>query len=304
MKDTAIIMKQEYIKAASQLKLGDFTKVKTGKARVELINKVADMYCNATDTNNETLRNQTISALMLLFYGEINKMQQKCIGVSTLDYMDFASKLYECIEVACKYRAWLNGKTTAEACIRSTIASRGAAAILYDSNLAKNKANANTLSLDSLLDSDDSDDKKSSDWIEYMYGNAQDDVDTNGSKSLIQSLIEKNKIVEAIMLDRIAFGDTCKETKNISYYTDDDGNAEKYTNYGHQFMESRLIKALNSLPVDYAKHFSTTYEVRPEILTAGITAISKSNSKKLYTAWEKLKSYLLADSDLLSLLVK
>lgn len=70
-------VKKNYIDCAAGLGMGNFTNVKPGQERVALIDKIANMYCDATANKNELLRSQTMSALILLFYGEAKKMAEK-----------------------------------------------------------------------------------------------------------------------------------------------------------------------------------------------------------------------------------
>ena len=128
--DTANLIKNSYLNSAKGLGLGDLTKVKTGPDRAKLITDIANAYCTATDNSDEDARDMNLSGLMLLFWGEVNKMQEKCKAVKGYEFEDFVMVLFNCIETACKYRAWQDGSVNAEQCIRSVIASRGAAAIL------------------------------------------------------------------------------------------------------------------------------------------------------------------------------
>lgn len=278
MKDT---MKSMYISCAAGLNMGDFTRVKTGPERTALINKIADMYCDATDKDNETVRSQTISALMLLFYGEINKIADKCKAVVDYDFEDFASKLYECINVACQYRAWKDGKHTAEACIRSTIASRGAAAILYESNLDKNKANVNTYSLDVSVDGEDDAATTKVDTIEDSSANKyKGDL---AARLTIQKVLDTGDLISGIILDNIAFNDCQKETKETKVGIDTEtGESYKYIVNNSEFSEYVLVRTLNELDSDYLDYFLDKYSVNKEAITAAYNRIKSVDNGKLY----------------------
>lgn len=294
------ILKQTYIDCASGLNMGDFTKVKTGKARTELINKISDMYCEATDSGDETVRSQTISALLLLFWGELLKMQTKCKGVAGLDYEDFAAKLYECINVAMTYRAWKTGKHSAEQCIRQTIASRGAAAILYESNLDQNKANVNNYSLDAVV-ADDSD-MTLGDMIEdTASSNFKDDL---SAASMVQTVLNNGDLVGGIILDNIAFSDSQKEVKERKtgvkqIKTNAGENKEKEYKYSvshSEFSERVLVKTLSDLPENYKNYFVSKYQVNENAIEAAINRIKTVDNNKLY----KLVRATLANSKYLA----
>lgn len=276
------IIKKQFIELASGLHLGNLTNIKPGPERVGLITKISDMYCAATDENNEVLRNQTISALMLLFYGEISKMQEKCKAIKELSYEDFVSKLYECIEVAMSYRTWQkDSKTTAEACIRSCIASRGAAAILYDSNRDKNKANVNSYSLDDIA-----------------YNNSENDTVSRGDlvedssevafkenlalSSFIQSYLDKNKIIEGIILDTIVTEDCIKySTITEKGINTDTGEEVKYKTTSRKFWAYKVVQFLTSLPENYFAYFSKKYKIEDLKLQAALDSLKTTPRTKL-----------------------
>jgi len=288
MKDT---MKGMYIACASALGYGDVTKIKTGtELRKKLITECADGYIKATEDGDETKRSQYISALMLMFWGEIGKMADKCKAVSELEYDDFASKLYECINTACEYHAWKDGKHTAEACIRATIGSRGAAAILYESNLDKNKANVNNYSLDAAINDDEGHEVTKLDLLEDEDENIANKVEDPAIR-VIQNFLDRNKPVEAIMLDTAAFGDCVKQNKETLKAIDPETEKEyKYVKVTNEFWTYKLIQTLSSLPADYFDYFKSRYDVNDAVLQAAIDKIKATPNTKLYKAWELVKA--------------
>lgn len=273
--DTVKLLKQNYINSASGLKLGDLTRVKPGKDRVNLINKVANGYCEATDNHDEEKRNQYISALMLLFYGEISKIAEKCKYVSGYEYEDFVYILYNCIESACQYRAWKEGKFNAEQCIRRSIASRGAPAVLYESNLDKQKANVNITSLDMTVKSTDDSDVTFGDLI--VDSDEQENLKAElTARGLIQAMINNKKIVESIILDSIAFGDSSVKTKK------EKSDVTGITSTTQSFWPYKLVQVLLDLPDNYKNYFSSKYNVVDVDLSAALARIKTSNNQKLY----------------------
>ena len=83
------------------------------------IDELADAYCEASDTKNESLKNIYISALILRFWYTIDKMYRANTVAPSLEREDFYWWLYEAIEYACKYRGWQdpNKKLNAQQCI-------------------------------------------------------------------------------------------------------------------------------------------------------------------------------------------
>lgn len=282
-------MKSLYIECASLLGLGDLTKVKAGtEERKNIITTCANGYIKATEEGDERNRSAYISALMLLFWGEINKMADKCKGVSNMDYEDFATKLYECINIACDYNAWKDGKYTAEACIRSVIASRGAAAILYESNLEKNKINANLYSLDSVVSDSDGREVSLGDLVEGEDSNFMENY--NSVNYLIQKYINENKVMESIFLDNIAFSDCFKTVKSKASFIDGNSEEQSYTKSSSEFWLYRLIQTIAGLDENYFDYFKNKYLVNDAVLTQVKDRLSKLSTTKLRVVLTKTLS--------------
>lgn len=273
-------IKNYYIQCADTLGLGSFTNVKTGPVRAALVTKIADSYNQATKAGDEELRNAYISALMLLFWGEADKIYAKVKTLKEYSYEDCITVLYECIQNACDYAAWEDGSSNAEQCIRQSIAVRGAPAIIYSSNLDKNIANVNTYSLDTPVNSED----ERVSMGDTLYSE-EDDAELTGNRnarSIVQGFINKNKVIEGIILDSIAFNDTIKTETEKKEITLDDGKTYKYNSTTMQFWNYRLVQILSKLPDDYAEYFHSKYDVSDTMLDAAINRIRSCNNQKLY----------------------
>ena len=272
-------IKSFYISCASTLGLGDLTKVKTGEERAEIVTKCANGYIKATKEGDERLRSAYISALMLLFWGEIKKMADNCRTVATLEYEDYATKLFECINTACESQGWIKDTNlTAEQCIRSVIATRGVAAAFYESNLNKNKVNANTCSLDTPLTDDEGHEVTRLDLVSDETSLVSD----LSAKQFVQSYINSNKIIEAIILDTIAFDNCNKYTKKTVVVKDENNNENKVNKVTTEFWAYKLVQLVSSLPDDYFNSFKTKYSINDLVLEAAINKIRASNNQKLY----------------------
>ena len=105
---------------------------------------------------------------------------------------------------------------------------------------------------------------------------------SSAAVSLIQSCINNKKIVEAIILDTIAFNDVQKTTKKMVKTVDSDGNNVKYSQTYSEFWSFRCVQILSNLPVDYASYFKKHYRVLEPELNAAIAAIRAANNQKLY----------------------
>lgn len=260
------------------------------KAKVDLL---ANEYCKACDENDEHEKDLFISALMLRFWYVIGKLEEKS-PIQDYDRSEFMAWLYEAIEYACKYRKWQDpkNKVNAQQCINQCI-NTIRLQHYYQMNLGKNKVNFNKVSFDQTLDTGDDgnvtlldtfEDESETENFEYQKAAV-------GARGMIQKIIDKEKLVEAIILDTIAFGDSQKEIKHTNKYVDDDGNEAKTTTYSYEFWRFKCAKSLNELPEDYLKYFLSNYEVKKEMIEAAINQIKKASNAKLYSYIDRCLAY-------------
>lgn len=246
------------------------------------IDELADAYCEATDTNNETLKNIYISALILRFWSKIDKMYKSNTVAPCLEYEDFFWWLYEAIEYACKYRGWkdptkhLNAQQCINKCINTIQLQK-----YYNLRLDKNKAVNHCTSMDAPICGGETDEAKTlGDMLE-----AEETIDDHSADTvmmLVQNYINNNKIIEAIIIDNIAFNDTRKHYKKVIKTTTSDGEDYKYTDYSSEFWPYKLVQIVSKLPSTYKKDFLTRYHISEEKLTTVLDALDKVNNQKLY----------------------
>jgi hypothetical protein len=256
----------------------------------DVIQVMADRYCAAKDTNNERAKNKYIAGLMLRFWYVINKLKVRS-PIQGLDYIDFMGWLYEAIEYACKYRAWQNPakKTNAQQAINQCIETIRVQKY-YDLNLQKNKANVNTYSLEAELDSEGKTTMLDTLVDEGALDRAAFDEGAASAISLVQRYINKKKIVEAIILDTIAFNDVQKVTKKTVKSVDSMGNPVKYTQRSSEFWPFRCVQILSNLPEDYSTYFHKHYRVVEAEFEAALSTIRSANNQKLYRYLSKTLS--------------
>ena len=253
----------------------------------EVIQLMMDRYCEAKDKNDSNNKNKYIAGIMLRFWHVINKLKEKS-PIQGLDYSDYFAWLYEAIEYACKYRAWQNPekKTNAQQCINQCIETIRLQKY-YDLNLQKNKSNVNTYSLEAEL----SDDGRTTLLDTLVDEEALEKERLNSGASaaidLIQTCINRKQLVEAIILDTIAFNDVQKVTKTVVKTVDDEGNSYKHTRQTSEFWPYKCVQILSNLPEDYATYFCEHYNVITEELFAALGAIKKANNQKLYKFLDK-----------------
>ena len=245
------------------------------------IDELADAYCDAIDTNNETLKNIYISALVLRFWHKIDKMYKSNSVAPCLEHEDFFWWLYEAIEYACKYRGWkdVDKNLNAQQCINKCIDTIKLQKY-YNLRLDKNKTVNHCCSFDTPLGDGSDDTKTIGDMLEsdeYVYDHSTEDV-----LMLVQKYINNNKIIEAILIDNIAFNDVQKHFKKTIKTKTLDGEPIKYVEHSSEFWAYRLVQIISKLPDTYKKSFMNRYSISEEKLTAVLEAIDKANNQKLY----------------------
>jgi hypothetical protein len=241
------------------------------------IDELADAYCDAVDTGNETDKSIYISALVLRFWHKIDKMYRANSVAPSLEHEDFFWWLYEAIEYACKYRGWrdmtkgLNAQQCINKCIETIKLQK-----YYNLRLDKNKTTNFTVSMDTPVTGDDGDNSKTiADMLETE--ECWDDHSSDDVIMLVQDYINNNKIIEAILIDNIAFNDVQKYyKKTIKTET------SKYVEYSSEFWPYRLIQIVSKLPASYRRTFRAKYRISEDKLDAVLDVIDRANNQKLY----------------------
>lgn len=255
------------------------------------IDELANAYCDATDNEDETNKNIYISALILRFWFNIDKMYRSNTVAPSLEHEDFFWWLYEAIEYACKYRGWKDTakKLNAQQCINKCIETIKLQKY-YDMRLAKHKVVNLTVSMDAPLGGEDNEGKTLGDLFETeeTFTDHSDDAVI----SLIQDYVDKNKIIEAILLDTIAFNDVQKHFKKTIKDTDADGNEVRYVEHSSEFWPYRLVQLVNNLPDDYLEYFTDRYNIALEKLRTVIDALVAANNQKIYRYIKSMLSEL------------
>ena len=244
------------------------------------IDDLATAYCLAVDANDEVNKNIYMSALILRFWYLINKMYvaNPSLGYSHADFLDVVvDGIYKACEP--RYRGWMNPdkKVNASQCLNMCITTK-LRERYYFANLDKHRANQNTMSLETPLGGESEDGTTLADILEAdeqpMYG--------DDSLYIVQEYVDKNKIIEAIILDSIAYQETYRKNKKVVKTVDEFGNVEKHTEYSTEFWPYKLVQFVSQLPADYDKYFSKKYTVAPVKLDVALETIRKANKQKLY----------------------
>ena len=117
-----------------------------------------------------------------------------------------------------------------------------------------------------------------------MLEDEEDHFDSSSDDAimLVQSYINRNKIIEAILLDNIAFNDVQRHFKKTVKTTTADGETYRYTEHSSEFWPYQLVKIVSKLPKTYKKSFKERYNISDEKLNACLDIIDRANNQKLY----------------------
>ena len=260
----------------------------------DTIRTMLDGYCKAMDEGDEHLKNLYISGLLLRHWDKVKKLALTCPNVD-LQGEEFVEWVYEAIVYACKYRKWQKDeKVNAQQCINQCIETIRKQHY-YNYNLDKNRANYNNASFDTPIGDEGNNGAQRTLIDTVADENAEREArmadSTTTARQIIQNFINKNKIVEAIIMDIIAFGDTEKVTKQIKQSVDENGEEIKYTTYTHEFWKFKAVQILSNLSDDYQKYFIDNYLVKTPALDAALNVLKKANNSKLYKEMDNALKY-------------
>lgn len=238
------------------------------------ITDLSNNFLAAREVNNERNMGIYISAVILRFWYKIDQMYQK-VKTCGYDRNDCFDRLYDCIITAMDYHAWQDPEkhTNAQACINQVLAGRGVPAMVYEANLQKNTRAA--VSTDQTLDDE------SGVTVGDMIADEKVVVDDYAA-SYIQCLIKKNKIVEAIIADTIAYNDVFKHEKKTVKEEKENGDKYVYSDCSSKFWPFKVVQELNDINDRYVSYFAGKYVINMDKLNAAVEALNKANNQKKY----------------------
>ena len=242
-------------------------------------------YCKAMDEGDEHLKDLYISGLILRHWDKVKKLALTCPNID-LRGEEFVDWVYEAIMYACKYRKWQKDeRVNAQQCINQCIETIRKQHY-YNYNLDKNRANYNTVSFETPVGDESAKGNQKTLLDTITDENAEKAAKmldgTSAARQIIQTFINKNKIVEAIIMDIIAFGDTDRVTKQINQGIDENGEEIKYTTYTREFWKFKAAQIIANLSDDYQQYFIDNYLVKTPALDAALNVLKKANNQKIY----------------------
>lgn len=237
----------------------------------------------AKETGDEKLGNCCAAGLMLRYWSYF--INEK-IGMD-VEYEEKISKGWKAIELALEYKVWqdasrgVNADQAVKKCIKTTFLRDN-----YQENLDKSRANHYTSSMEEEMSEVFGGEGKTTlgdtiadeaDLAQRAQASAEDTA-----RALVQLYLNKKKIVEAIILDTIAFNDVMKTSKKVVDGRDPEGNPKKFTQVYKEFWPFRCVQLLSKLPQDYATYFGDNYHFNPVEFGKALEAIRNANNQKLY----------------------
>lgn len=253
------------------------------------IDELANKYCEKIDAADQDGASVYISALMLRFWYQVDKMYRKVYQLG-FEREDCVDKLYELIDVACQYRAWQNPAkhTNAQASINQVIATRGVPAIIGGYAYKKRAGKFYEVSMDSALDSD------SELTLRDTLACDESEVTCDSTYSIIQQCIKNNKVVEAIIADLIAHGDTLpfKVKEKKEKYVDSNGEERSIKTNTYEFWDAKVIKELDAIGSAYRKYFTDTYSISESLYDLATEVIKTSSASRKKKMISSTTSYL------------
>lgn len=267
---------------------------------------IADRYLQAVEEKNELHKNGYMAMLMLRHWKDISKLYNACkTTCNGLTMEDYVSVIHDRIIYALNYHAWtIKPNLNAQQCINRAISTEKLNQF-YFSNLDKNKANVGAISMEATKNSD-SDDKD----MTIADSIADDSTETvSAADSLIRFYAKKNKLVEAVILDTIAHGDSVTNTTEkttFTYYekdlvTNEYKEVECKGRIGHsQFARLKTAKLLKNLPNNYEQTFAKKFSVPLDKASFAVNLIRTAQNPKIYKYLDNTLAELRTNKELVA----
>lgn len=246
--------------------------------------EVANLYCDADENKDELKRSQYFAVLMCQYWYMVPHMytiNQGLVNLLGLDYEDFLGWLDEALLLALKYRRWRNPEFThlfanprgAEIVINRSIFSVQKRWYKFY-NEGKRRGDFFTYSLDESIE---------------KFGDSAEGVATEGLlveegvRGIVQKYIDKDKLVEALILDGICYQDSYITKGNIIESTEQNSLGHKitYTQTNYEFSSTKLVKHFFGINKQYINYFLDTYTVDKSKLINVVETLSKHKKTKL-----------------------
>ena len=242
------------------------------------ITDLANGYVKAMAANDKAGMDKYISALMVRYWHMVPYLWDKSKS-SKLGMEDMVMWIYDGFAKAFKYQSWLDPNKPvskdpkgAEKCFNQCITS--VRQYWYKHfNTNQSKVNYIAASLDSLYEcmGDSFDDNMPNEAFEG---------DGVVCREVIATLVNEGKLFDAIVIDKLCFDESFKETrgkKQVRIATDNGELVEDITTSSYSFDNRRLISCIKSIDEDYINEFSKAYGVPKEEISKVLRKYAKTN---------------------------
>lgn len=242
------------------------------------ITDLANGYIKAMHDNDGNGMDKYISALMVRYWHMVPYLWDKSKS-SRLGMEDMVMWVYDGLAKAFKYQSWLDPNKPiskdpkgAEKCFNQCITSIRQYWYKHF-NTSQSKANYISSSLDALYE---------------VLGDSMDDclpqeqLQGSGSvcREIISTLVSEGKLFDAIVIDKLCFDDSFRETKGkkkVTIVTDSGEVTEDIQTIAYSFDQKRLVSIIKSIDEEYVNEFSKAYGVSKEDITNVLAKYAKSN---------------------------
>ena len=242
------------------------------------VNTLCNLYIE--HENNESERDGYFSAIMLKKWGYIGRhyTNSKASGFS----------IEQCYDMVCdavlyilKMRKWLDpnnklygDKSGPDKCLNRCIFS-ARQRDYYLSNRDKRKINFGNVSLDTIIENVGD----HSEILEDEDFSSEEDLQQSiFSKSLVVQMFNKNKIIEALILDNI-LNDDCFVTKVKTEEMIIDDEVEEYKTYQNNFKLGKLVNNLYNYDADIIREICYTYSIKEDVVLDILPILNRDKGK-------------------------
>lgn len=287
-------IKKTYVQAASNL--GDYESI----SKTDLANG----YCDADESGDVERKNWYFAALVLRYWYKISSWAYSSASLQ-LNIENFVDWLVDSLLIALKYRAWrvpgssLYGDPNGpdKAINRSCFSTRGRE--YQFANKDKRKGNTQSLSIESMVDDNGH-------QIDSIGHTAPLEVD--GAHELINILLKRNKPLEALIVDGVAYQDSFKTTREAIHKEGVNSQGQvvmkRYMASHEHFDPRKLVKHLSTIDEKFIRdYFCQKYLMPQEKGSELLSEVNTIPNTKWYRLIKKTIVELREDKTLLSCLM-
>jgi hypothetical protein len=258
------------------------------------IDELANNYVNAQENKDDLLAESYLAALILRHAFLIKKYSEKpaknYLNYTTEDVVDW---LITSLNLTLEEKSWNQKGYRFTTLLSNKIEYRCYQQKIYESKLQRNRLNYDNISLDTTVPDKDGEDKCLLDIIpaensDYLSAEKQySKVDY-----IVQDLLDKNKIIEAIICDTIAYNN-CEKVKNtVVKETLSDNSVIKKKNCTRSLSKLTCAKLIrNFTSTKFTKEFTARYSsVSKNKIKTILSWIKKCSNKEIYSYIDATKN--------------